>query len=108
VQAQEGSRTIVDCGLGRIACEHRDFGVASEATLCIRPEFIHLSAGEVRGDNAVNGRIDSKVFVGEAYEVEIRVGEELLLARVDPDLHIEVGHAVGFRLDPAHCLLVSA
>ena len=55
----------------------------------------------------VNGRIETRIFVGEAYEVEIRAGGELLLARIDPDAGLGVGDAVSFRLDPAHCLLVS-
>jgi iron(III) transport system ATP-binding protein len=107
VQAQEPDRTIVDCGLGAIACQRRDLAVGAEVTLCIRPEFIHVARGEATGENVVNGRIDSQVFVGEAYESEIRAGSELLLARIDPDANLRVGDAVSFRLDPAHCLLVS-
>ena len=107
LRAQESDRTVVDCGLGAIACERRDIPVSSEVTLCIRPEFIHIAKGEGAGENVVNGRIDSQVFVGEAYESEIRVGNELLLARIDPDANIKVGDPVNFRLDPAHCLLVS-
>jgi len=107
VKAQEAARTLVDCGLGTIACQRRDFPVGAEVTLCIRPEFIHVVAGESGGENAVNGRIASQVFVGEAYESEIRAGAELLLARIDPDAGLKVGDAVSFRLDPAHCLLVS-
>jgi iron(III) transport system ATP-binding protein len=108
VEAQEPERTVVGCALGTIACERRDFAVGADVTLCLRPEFIHLTPGESSGDNVVNGRIDTRVFVGEAYECEIRVGADLLLARIDPDAPLDLGDAVSFRLDPAHCLLVSA
>jgi iron(III) transport system ATP-binding protein len=107
VRTQEPGRTIVECGLGTIACQRREFAVDAEVTLCLRPEFIHAAAGTASGENAVNGVIDSQVFVGEAWESEIRVGGELLLARIDPDAHLGVGDAVSFRLDPAHCLLVA-
>jgi len=107
VRGQEGGHTIVDCGLGTIACEQRDLPVGSEATLCIRPEFIRLARGEAGGKNVVNGRIESLVFIGEAYEAEIRVGNELLLAKIDPDAKLEEGSVVSFSLDPAHCLLVA-
>jgi iron(III) transport system ATP-binding protein len=108
VRAEEGGRTIVDSGLGRIVCQHRDIPVGSEATLCIRPEFIRIVRGEQQaGGNLVNGRIESLVFVGEVYEAEIRVGGEQLLARIEPDEKLEVGDAVSFTLDPAHCLLVA-
>jgi len=108
VRTQEEGRTIVDCGLGTIACARRDFAPGADVTLCIRPEFIHIVPGGVSGENAVNGSIESQVFVGEAYESEIRAGTELLLSRIDPDAKLKPGDAVGFRLDPAHCLLVPA
>jgi iron(III) transport system ATP-binding protein len=107
VRAREADRTIVECGLGVIACAKRDLPVGAEVTLCIRPEFIHVAGGAASGENVVNGRIESQVFVGEAYESEIRAGGELLLARIDPDAGLKVGDAVSFRLDPAHCLLVA-
>jgi len=44
----------------------------------------------------------------EVYEAEIRVGAELLLARIDPDVDIRQGAAVRMRLDPRQCLLLSA
>ena len=108
VRAQEGGYTVVDSGLGTIACQRRDFPIGSEVTLCLRPEFIRLARGEgASGKNVVNGRVDSLVFVGEAYEAEIRVGNELLLAKFDPDANLKEGDPVSFPLDPAHCLLVS-
>ncbi|MGA9031982.1 MAG: ABC transporter ATP-binding protein [Sulfuricaulis sp.] len=107
VRAHDGDHTIVDCGLGIIACQRRDIPTGSEATLCIRPEFIRIARGEAGGKNVVNGRVESLIFIGEAYEVEIRVGDELLLAKIDPDVDLKVGNAVNFSLDPAHCLLVS-
>jgi iron(III) transport system ATP-binding protein len=107
VRAQEAHRTVVDCALGVIACAKRDLPVGAEVTLCLRPEFIHVAGGAASGENVVNGQIDSQVFVGEAYESEIRAGGELLLARIDPDAGLKVGDAVSFRLDPAHCLLVA-
>jgi len=108
VRAAENGFTIVDSGLGRIVCQHRDLPVGAEATLCIRPEFIRIVRGEQQaGRNLVNGSIESLVFVGEAYEAEIRVGEERLLARIDPEAQLAEGDAISFTLDPAHCLLVA-
>jgi len=107
VRAHDGDHTVVDCGLGTIACQRRDIPTGSEATLCIRPEFIRIARGKAGGKNVVNGRVESLIFIGEAYEVEIRVGDELLLAKIDPDVDLKVGNTVNFSLDPAHCLLVS-
>jgi len=109
VKGEEGGLTVVEGPLGTIACQRRDFPAGGEATLCIRPEFIHVAGGEApAGPNVVNGRIESLTFVGENFEAEIRAGEERLLAHVDPDANLSEGDAVSFRLDPAHCLLVAA
>lgn len=108
VRAPSGELTLVDCALGTIACQHRDIAPGSAVTLCIRPEFIRITGDAARtGQNAVSGRIESLAFVGEVYEAEIRVADLLLLARIDPDVSLSEGDAVGFILDPAHCLLVS-
>ena len=108
VRAEEGGYTVVDSTLGRIVCQQRDLPVGGEATLCIRPEFIRIVRGEAEAHgNLVNGRIESLVFVGEAYEAEIRVGEERLLAKIDPEAKLREGDAVSFTLAPAHCLLVA-
>ena len=107
VRGQRDGHTLVESGLGVIACDPREFPPGAEATLCIRPEFIRVTAGEAAGENVVNARVATRVFVGEAYECEIRAGSEVLLTRVDPDANVQVGDAVSFRLEPAHCLLVS-
>ncbi|MBI5721293.1 MAG: ABC transporter ATP-binding protein [Burkholderiales bacterium] len=108
VRSHEGGFTIVESALGTVACEQRDVALGSEATLCIRPEFIRIVAGTAQAaHNLVNGRVDSLVFVGEAYEVEIRVGDVLLLAKVSADVTLAEGSAVSFTLEPAHCLLVA-
>ena len=108
VRVHENGHTIVDCGLGAIVCHGRDLPAGSEVTLCIRPEFIHIAKGEGgAGRNAVSGRVESLVFVGETYEGEIRVGNELLLAKIDPDAGLKEGDPVRFSLDPVHCLLLA-
>ena len=108
VRGQDGDRTVVDTVLGPIACQRRDMAPGSEATLCIRPEFMRVAAGaQGAATNRVGGVVESLAFVGEVYEVEIRTGGQLLLARIDPDVDIHEGDAVSFSVDPAHCLLVS-
>lgn len=108
VRAHEADRTIVDCGLGTIACHARELPIGSEATLCIRPEFLRIAERErADGANVLEGRVESLVFIGEAYEAEIRIGTERLLARFDTDTQLEEGDPVTFGVDPAHCLLVS-
>ncbi len=107
VRAAEGNELVVDSALGPLRCARRDPVRLGEATLCIRPEFMHLRPGEGEpAPNRVRGRIESLAFVGEFYEAQMRVGDTLLLARTEPEVELRVGDAVHFALDPAHCLLL--
>jgi iron(III) transport system ATP-binding protein len=45
--------------------------------------------------------------VGEAYEGEIRVGETLLIAQIDPDTEFKTGDTVVFNITPENCFLVA-
>jgi iron(III) transport system ATP-binding protein len=57
-------------------------------------------------DNIIEGQIESLDFVGEVYEAEVRVADQLLLARVDPTVQVSQGDTVRFLLAPEHGLLV--
>ncbi|NYT63247.1 ABC transporter ATP-binding protein [Alcaligenaceae bacterium] len=112
IAGHENGLTLVDSTLGRLRCQSRDLPDGSAATLCIRPEFLHvdrtLADASPADQNIIHGKIASMEFVGEVYEVEIHVGEERLLARLDPNMPVQIGDTVSIRLAPQHCLLVSA
>ncbi len=107
VQEQLADATVVDSGIGRLSCRKADFPVGAPVTLCLRPEFINLVKGARQGTNVVEGIIASMVFVGDAFEGEIQVGESLLLARIEPETELSRGNKVGFQVSPEHCLLVA-
>jgi iron(III) transport system ATP-binding protein len=110
VLGNENDLTLVETRMGTIVCQARDLAAGSKATLCIRPEFIHITsrASAMDGRNALEGRIEALEFVGEVYEAEIDVAGERLLARIDPDVAVRHGDPVRMALDPHHCLLLSA
>ena len=109
VTSQEKSITTVDCAIGSIACRKRsDMKIGDKVTLCLRPEFIRLKRGDAsEAQNVFNGKIDSLVFIGEAFEGEITIHESRLFIKTEPDSDIEVGDRANFTVDPDHCLLVS-
>jgi iron(III) transport system ATP-binding protein len=107
VREQTEDTTIVDSDIGRLACRKGDFPIGATVTLCLRPEFISLVKGEHEGTNVVKGTIVSLVFVGDAFEGEFRAGEQLLLARIEPETSLAAGDEVGFQVRPEHCLLVA-
>lgn len=109
VLRHEGLLTIVETSMGTISCQRRDLPQGSRATLCIRPEFIHITGRSLEeGINTLEGSAQALEFVGEVYEAEISVGAERLLARIDPNVEAREGDRVRIHLDPQHCMLLSA
>jgi len=109
VSAASDAYTVVESSLGAIAC-HKEAGLSPGAAVavCIRPEFIRIIAGDPGPrPNIFRGRVESLVFVGEACEGEIRIGNTLLIARLEATAGVQEGDEVLLHADPAHCMLLS-
>jgi len=108
-KSQQDDKTVVDTQMGSFICQKRDFPVGSEVVLCIRPEFIYLKQDkkESEGLNILKGKIESLVFIGESYEGEIKVGNEILMVKIKPETLLKKGDDVEFAVSPEYCLLVS-
>jgi iron(III) transport system ATP-binding protein len=109
VKEQKQAETVVECPLGTLVCKKAELPANAEITLCLRPEFIHPLKGAADGKtgNIIQGRIETLVFIGDAYEAEIRCNGILLLARLDPETELAIGEQVCFEVSPAQCLLVA-
>ena len=109
VTAAADGYTIVDTAIGAIACQEKPGAAPGmPVTLCIRPEFIRVAAGDAPdGRNVFRGVVASLVFIGEAYEAEIRINETLLVNRIEPFVNLREGDPVNLTLAPDHCFLVA-
>jgi iron(III) transport system ATP-binding protein len=124
VLAHREDATVVESGIGEMVCHPRNFADGSEVVLCIRPEFIQCEPedeqAEVQTDteasdrtlpgrtrNVIEGVLETKIFVGDSYEGEIRVGDEVLMVNLPPESSLEEGAPVRFVVRREHCLLVS-
>jgi iron(III) transport system ATP-binding protein len=105
----EDPYTIIDSAIGTIACNKKiDVSPGEGVTVCIRPEYIRVMEGDTgNGPNIFRGRMESLIFVGDAYEGEIRIGSTLLIARIEPTASVKDGDEVTLHVDPRHCLLLS-
>ena len=66
-----------------------------DVVLSIRPEDIELT--EARPDvdaNVWQGIVDQKVFVGDASDFQVKVGNRTLLARTHPSLRTRIGEPI--------------
>jgi iron(III) transport system ATP-binding protein len=109
VSAVSATHTLVESPFGAIAC-HKEAGVSPGAAVavCIRPEFIQIIDGDPgRRPNVFRGRVASLVFVGEACEGEIRIGDTPLIARLTATAGVKEGDEVVLHVDPAHCTVLS-
>ena len=105
----EDSYMIIESRIGTIAClKNLDTLPGNEVTLCIRPEFIKVMEGETRdGRNIFRGKVESLVFIGEAYEGEISIADTRLTTRIEPTTMIKEGDEISLSLDPDHCFVLS-
>ena len=95
----------VRCELGDVkAYAHEALTAADKVVLSVRPEDIHLSETRPEGENVWEGKIDQKVFLGEAADWQVAIGERRLQSRVHPSLRIRTGEQVYVRIDPEKCV----
>jgi iron(III) transport system ATP-binding protein len=74
--------------------------------LSVRPEDVELVEARPEGQNVWQGRVDQKVFLGEAVDFQVSVGTRTLLSRRHPTLRTPVGHAIFVQVNPEKCVVL--
>jgi iron(III) transport system ATP-binding protein len=80
-----------------------------DVVLSIRPEDIELT--EARPDvdaNVWQGIVDQKVFVGDASDFQVKVGNRTLLARTHPSLRTRIGEPIWAHVHAAKSVAMPA
>jgi iron(III) transport system ATP-binding protein len=100
-------------GLYRVASEVGELSVRAvdgleqgmKVVISVRPEDIQLSESRPEGDrNVLEGTVDTKVFLGESVDFQVKVKDRALLSRAHPSLGTRVGHPIYLSLDPEKCV----
>jgi len=102
---------VIDTELGPL----RSYSVepvraGDKVVLSIRPEDVRLTE-EQPGDVSVNAwhaMVDQKVFLGEALDFQVKVGNRTLLARAHPSVRTPIGQHVWARIDPSKSVAMPA
>jgi iron(III) transport system ATP-binding protein len=77
-------------------------------TVCVRPEFISVTTVAPGHEaNVFRGSVASLVFVGDAYEGEIIIGDSRFITRVDPTAGFREGDEVFLYFAPDDCSVLS-
>jgi len=106
--AVDGPYTMIDSAIGPIACRKKTEAAEGTAVMvCIRPEFMRVLKGDdAGGRNIFRGKVESLVFVGDAYEGEIRIGQTVLVFRIEPTTTVREGEEIALHFDPRHCSIL--
>ena len=103
--AEAGHYVCVSTEIGELTVQTvLDLRADERVALSIRPEDVELSETRPFGDNVWEGRVDQKVFLGEAVDFQVKVGARTLLSRRHPTLRTKVGDAIYVQLNPEKCI----
>ena len=110
IASVENGHAVLASSIGElVGLNSRRIQPGQEAMLCVRPEFIRLADNAATtGRNLLRGKVESLVFIGEAYEGEIRIGDTLLTTTIDPTASISEGDEIAISFDPDHCFLLGS
>jgi iron(III) transport system ATP-binding protein len=105
--AQEAGTYRVRTALGEFAAQAAEaLAPGAAVVLSIRPEDVQLFEARPPedGTNVCEGTVETRVFLGECVDFEIRVGGQRLLARAHPSLKTGVAQRIFLRLNPDKCM----
>jgi iron(III) transport system ATP-binding protein len=86
-----------------------DFRPDDKVLISVRPEDVELSeAKPQRMSNVWEGKIDQKVFLGEVLDLQVKLGNRMLLSRQHPSLRTPIGNPIYVQLDPEKCIALRA
>jgi len=107
--ACEDEYALVETAIGKMkAMNPKAFPVNTKVVVCVRPEFIRLSSlRDERENNLFKGIMQHLVFIGEAYEADIKIGDTLLTTTVSPTKSIQEGDEIAIAFDAQHAFIVS-
>lgn len=103
----ENNTVLTHTSIGQVTCNTQSTpGVGSVITLSVRPESTRVTRS-IAGQNTLRGKVESLLFIGDAYEGVIKIGETSLITRIEMDVDIKEGDEVGVHIDPGKCSIVS-
>ncbi len=102
---------VIDTEIGQL----RSHGVGpmragDKVSLSLRPEDVELF-DQKPADGPVapfQGLVDQKVFLGEAMDFRVRVGNRVLLSRVHPSVRTPIGESIWARIQPGKSVAMPA
>ena len=107
VASREGDAMRVETPQGTLLCAALDsLGPGDRAAIAVRPANIGVSAEPPNADNALEGVVETVVFLGDSHDCRVNVGGELIRAFVHASRSVERGDKVHLAISAADCRLL--
>ena len=106
----EAGYYVIDTELGPL----RSYSVEAvrpgdAVVLSIRPEDVSLSDQQPVGEiNTWHAMVDQKVFIGEAMEWQVKIGQRVLLSKTHPSIRTPIGQPIWAQIHPSQCVAMPA
>ncbi|WP_134704165.1 ABC transporter ATP-binding protein [Ammoniphilus sp. YIM 78166] len=94
-----------ECGL-IMAYSLETLSKGQDVLLSVRPENLHVTSERPQTSNVWEGVLDTKIFLGEYLDFQVKIGETILQARVHPSIRIDTGQKVFLEVDPLKCIVI--
>ncbi len=109
IRGRDKDLALVDSEIGPLRCAAREgLSPGAAVTVCLRPENLRLLPAAGQGElNRLRGRIETLLFVGEAWEGEISVGAKRLLVQLPAASELREGNEIDLGFVPREAVLLA-
>ncbi|MGB8930071.1 MAG: ABC transporter ATP-binding protein [Anaeromyxobacteraceae bacterium] len=102
---------VIDTEIGRLRSHAAEpMRAGDKVSLSVRPEDVELFETQPEDSAALpmKGLVDQKVFLGEAMDFRVKVGDRILLSRVHPSVRTPIGDPIWARIQPGKSVAMAA
>jgi len=95
---------VVRTASGAIRCALPDgTREGQEVTVVVRPEDVHVTTAPSDHENTFEGRVEAVVYMGEALDCQVALGEERLRLRLHPSSPVAPGQSIRLAMYGTAC-----
>lgn len=94
----------VETAAGTLHCIVREGAEIGDAvTIVVRPEDVHIPDTESDHDNVIEGKITAVIFLGEALDCQVALGDAQMRLRLHPDTDVGAGQSIRLAMYSHAC-----
>jgi iron(III) transport system ATP-binding protein len=103
------AETVVSTSMGRLRCRaDGQVGTGDDVIVAMRPESIAVTAEPVPNANCFAAEVKLGLFVGDAVDYQLHVGDEIVRAKGEVGTQFNTGDKVFVSMSPHSCVLLDS